>query len=360
MAIKAPIFAAKDAAYFCERIQQVISEPVNSSAVTVGLSSVIGFTLYPKESASPSELIDQAVTAKRHARSIGRDQISAFKSNMGSESKERSELGIDLQNAIANDELQLHYQLQVNTATGLIEGVESLLRWQHPTKGFIPPDKFITIAEETDQISEIGDWVLDRACRDAVLWPAPYRVAVNVAGPQISDLEFPKKVLSKLLEVGLDPGRLEIEITETGIISDMAMATHIIRQLKALGVCVAMDDFGTGYSSLSTLKSLPFDKIKVDREFVKEIETDHYSEAILKSTILLGNSLNIPVLAEGVETLEQANMLTDLGCKSLQGFLFGRPVTNDQLTEIAYGPQCLMECSSAVEEIEREPLKQAS
>jgi EAL domain-containing protein (putative c-di-GMP-specific phosphodiesterase class I) len=218
--------------------------------------------------------------------------------------------------------------VQNDTHTGGIVGFEALIRWNHPVKGRVPPDAFIPIAEETGLIIEIGDWVIRNACQTAAQWRLPFKVAVNVAPMQLNH-DLARRVAEILHETGLSPSRLEIELTESGIIADRQHALQVVLALKAIGVTVAMDDFGTGYSSLSTLQAFPFDKIKVDKSFVQAVETSAHAAAIVKATLLLGRSLNIPVLAEGVETERHLDFLREQGCDSVQGYLFGKPMPVD-------------------------------
>jgi diguanylate cyclase len=206
-----------------------------------------------------------------------------------------------------------------------------LLRWNHPERGMVSPGEFIPIAEESGLICEIGEWVLREACREASTWTQPYRIAVNVAPLQLAQTNLPTIVHEALLNSGLAASRLELEITETGIIEDQTRALHVIRQLKSLGVRIAMDDYGTGYSSLATLKNFPFDKIKIDRSFVDGVNTDRQAAAIVRATIILGSSLDIPVLAEGVESEEHLAFLNAEGCHEVQGFYFGRPLAKKAL-----------------------------
>jgi EAL domain-containing protein (putative c-di-GMP-specific phosphodiesterase class I) len=204
-------------------------------------------------------------------------------------------------------------------------GYEALLRWNHPKFGEIPPSSFIPIAEENGLILKLGEWVLRRACFDAAQWDHQWKVAVNVSPLQLAHVELPELVHEVMLESGLPPKRLEIELTETAIMADRARALHVLRQIKALGVGIALDDFGTGYSSLETLRAFPFDKIKLDRFFAAELEGSPQSTAIIRAVLALGKSLCIPVLAEGVETQEQLDILLREGCDEIQGFLIGRP-----------------------------------
>lgn len=215
--------------------------------------------------------------------------------------------------------------MQTSLLTSAVVGYEVLLRWRHPERGLIPPTQFIPIAEETGLIIQIGEWVIQSACDAAAQWPEPYRVAVNVSGVQFSQGDLPGTVHAALLRSGLSPSRLELEITETVLISDLERALSILRRLKALGVSIAMDDFGTGYSSLSTLRAFPFDKIKIDRSFIEQVENQPQARSIVRAILALGRSLEIPVLAEGVETSGHLQFLRDEGCDEAQGYLLGRP-----------------------------------
>jgi EAL domain-containing protein (putative c-di-GMP-specific phosphodiesterase class I) len=215
--------------------------------------------------------------------------------------------------------------VQVSVTTRAITGYEALARWHHPERGPIPPSLFIPIAEEAGLVRALGAWALRRACTDAAAWEAPWRVAVNLSPLQLADPALPGLIRDTLAETGLDPARLEIELTETAIIDDEDRALAALAAIKALGVGVALDDFGTGYSSLKTLRSFPFDKIKLDRFFMGEIETSAASMALLRSVLALGRSLGIAVLAEGVETPAQLAILRQEGCDEAQGYLLGRP-----------------------------------
>jgi diguanylate cyclase len=239
-----------------------------------------------------------------------------------------------MREGIRNGEFELFYQKQNDTATREVVGFEALLRWNHPVRGMISPTEFVPIAEKTGFIFELGEWVLRTACTEAASWRNPLRIAVNVAPQQLADNRLPKIVHQVLLDTGLQASRLELEITESGIIADHQHALHMIRQLKTLGVKVAMDDYGTGYSSLSTLQSFPFDKIKIDRAFVDSVVTNRQSAAIVRSTLILAASLDIPVLAEGVEREEHIEFLRKEGCLQVQGFLFGKPVPREEIADI--------------------------
>jgi EAL domain-containing protein (putative c-di-GMP-specific phosphodiesterase class I) len=231
----------------------------------------------------------------------------------------------DLRSAIDRGELLLHYQPQLEMSGETI-GFEALIRWQCPKRGTVPPGTFIPIAEESGLIVPVGNWVLHEACREAASWPKPLTVAVNISPIQFHSGDLPHFVHSILLETGLAPARLELEVTESVLINDFSHAVSILNQLKSLGVRIAMDDFGTGYSSLSYLQSFRCDKIKIDRSFICDLESNYHSRMIVRAVIGLGQSLNLPILAEGVETAAQHAYLMREGCGEVQGYLTGRPL----------------------------------
>lgn len=331
IAVKSNVILEREAFEFGNRILESVRQPVFWQEVVFETSASIGFSLFPRDGVKPVELMEKADLAMYRAKTQGRNCVAGYDMKMDTANKERTALAMDLARALEKGQLEVYYQLQNDTSTRNVSGVEALLRWHHPVRGTVLPDVFIPIAEETGSITALGNWVLHQACKDACDWPLPVNVAVNVAPKQICDLDFPSVVHETLLKTGLSPARLELEITESGIISDTTQTLHVIRQLKNLGVKIAMDDYGTGYSSLSTLQNYPFDKIKIDQEFVKEIHVNKHSSAIVRSTVILGNSLDIPVLAEGVETEDHLKFLSDEGCQQVQGFLFGKPMSNADL-----------------------------
>jgi EAL domain-containing protein (putative c-di-GMP-specific phosphodiesterase class I) len=239
--------------------------------------------------------------------------------------EERQSLRRDLRLAIERGELYLHYQPQFQT-TGEAIGYEALARWQCSKRGMVPPSTFIPIAEEYGLIAPLGEWALREACREAASWARPLTIAVNVSPLQFHHGDLPRLVHSILLETGLAPARLELEITEGVLINDFSRAVSILCQLKSLGVQIALDDFGTGYSSLSYLHSFAFDKIKIDRTFIYDLEHNRHSVAIVRAVIGLGHSLDVPILAEGVETKHQRALLVSEGCDQIQGYLTGQPL----------------------------------
>jgi EAL domain-containing protein (putative c-di-GMP-specific phosphodiesterase class I) len=249
-----------------------------------------------------------------------------FESGMDLEARERCSLARDLRQALAQDEFELYYQPQSRLTDNRTIGYEALIRWRHPTRGMIAPADFIPIAEETALIVPIGEWVLREACATAASWTEPCRVAVNLSPVQFILGGLPVLVHGVLVETGLSPERLELEVTESLLITDPDVALHTLRRLKALGVSVAMDDFGTGYSSLSTLQSFPFDKIKIDRSFINMLGKHHKSASIIRAVLALGHSLDIPVLAEGIETKAHLDFMREEGCDEAQGYFLGRPM----------------------------------
>lgn len=334
LALKTGIRGKDDANEFAERILTAIRQPVLWNDADISTRASIGYSLFPWDSLDPIKLMENADLAMYHAKSNGKDSVVGYDMAMNRANKERTTLGMLLASAIENNELSVHYQLQNDAQTRKITGVEALARWHSSARGNIAPDIFIPIAEETGFINELGAWVLREACTQAAQWTVPVKIAVNVAAKQLADPGFVDQVKKVLEESGLAPSRLELEVTESGIISVASLALNVIRKLKELGVQIAMDDYGTGYSTLATLHNFPFDKIKIDREFIKDIDTNAHSSAILKSTMILGNSLKIPVLAEGVETEEHLNVLNKEGCQLVQGFLFGKPMANAVLVDL--------------------------
>jgi diguanylate cyclase (GGDEF)-like protein/PAS domain S-box-containing protein len=288
----------------------------------IGLT--IGGAVYPADGTDAKTLMINADTALYRAKAETRGTALFFEPEMSVQVGERLALQADLRSAIAHNELTLHYQPQVRM-TGETIGFETLVRWRHPTRGIVSPATFIPIAEESGLIVPIGEWVLREACREAATWVNPLSVAVNVSPVQFQGGDLPSLVHSILLETGLNPARLELEVTENILINDFSRAVSILRRLKALGVQIAVDDFGTGYSSLSYLHSFEFDRIKIDRAFIGDLDHNRHSMVIVRAVIGLGHSLDVPVLAEGVETEIQHAMLVQEGCDAMQGYLTGKP-----------------------------------
>ncbi len=308
-----------------------------SSAPTGSISVSIGIALYPSDSRDRTGLLSNADTALYRAKQEGKGIYRFFEPEMGVQIRERRGIEHDLRNAIDNGELSLVYQPQAQVASGTVLGFEALLRWNHPTRGSVQPSVFIPIAEQSGMILTIGEWVMRQACREAAGWLRPLTIAVNVSPLQLGSEGFVALVQDILSETGLQPERLEIEITESALIRDPNRALLALRDLKAIGVNIAMDDFGTGYSSLSNLQAFPFDKIKIDRSFIQAVHTKPQAAAIVRAVLGLGRGLGLPVIAEGVETSEELRFLGLEGCAEAQGYLFGRPAPITELTSLIFG-----------------------
>ena len=309
------------------RLAETILEALRTSDDTpeTQVSTSIGIALCPEDATDRQVLLTHADTALYRAKTEGRNTYRFFEARMGAEVRERRMLEHDLRHAIARDELRLVYQPQQEIQSGKVIGFEALLRWKHPTRGEISPAVFIPIAEETGAILQIGDWVLKTACREAATWTQPLKIAVNVSAVQLHNAKFVQELHQILLEFGLPPRRLEIEITETALVRDFNRTLGMLRQIKALGIRIAMDDFGTGYSSLSTLRAFPFDRIKIDGSFIKSVNSNGQAATIVRAVLGLGRGLGLPVLAEGVETDAELQFLHDELCDEVQGYLLGRP-----------------------------------
>lgn len=338
IAVTSRLFTHAEAEQMGARIIRDLCEPIGWEDMTLAIGTSIGISVFPDNAETIDDLLAQADTAMYRAKSIGSNQICFYDKSMDQAARERSALAMDMRAGLERGEFMLYFQQQNNTQTGEVVGFEVLLRWLHPKRGLVSPVEFIPIAERTGFIMELGDWVLRRSCQEAVKWGNPLRIAVNVAPKQLANANFPQHVRDILKETGLAPERLELEITESGIIADQQNALSIIRQLKAIGVKIAMDDYGTGYSSLSTLQLFPFDKIKIDRGFIDSVVENRQSAAIVRSTLILAQSLNIPVLAEGVENAEHLRFLQDEGCEQVQGYLYGKPQPLSELQAIVNPP----------------------
>lgn len=329
--IQKRIAQPEGAAQLAQRLIAILAEPFDLSGQEAMIGVSIGITMCePGGQADPSHLLQQADMALYRAKSGGRGNYQFFKEEMNRRLLERKTMEIDLRRALANDQLQLHFQPQIDLATSALIGVEALIRWNHPEQGMIAPDRFIPLAEETGLILPIGDWVIHTACRQAQAWPS-LKVAVNVSPVQFRRGDLVAVVRHALEETGMNAGRLELEITEGVLMQDTDATIAILTALKELGVKIAMDDFGTGYSSLSYLRRFPFDKIKIDRSFIADMGHDDHADSIISAVISLGRALGMKSNAEGVETIEQANLLRAQGCEEVQGFYFGRPMAGEHI-----------------------------
>jgi diguanylate cyclase (GGDEF)-like protein len=319
------------AAALALRIINAITQPfdLNGHQASVGVS--IGIVLAPEHEIEPEGLLKRADLALYDAKANGRNDFRVFQSDMLERADTQKTAERELRNAVARDEFELHYQPVVDIKTRLVCGVEALVRWKHPTKGLIAPDRFIPLAESTGLIAPLGEWILRRACTDAASWPANVKVAINISAVQIKKGNLFDVILCTLMETGLAPERLELEVTETALLENQEAHLTTIRQLKNLGISIALDDFGTGYSSVSYLTSFPFDKIKIDKSFTQGVLNRRDCKAVVASTLALAHGLGTVTTAEGVETEEQLEYMRAAGVDLVQGYLFGRPVPISQL-----------------------------
>jgi predicted signal transduction protein with EAL and GGDEF domain len=289
-----------------------------------------GISVFPHNGNDAASLLANSVAALFRAKAKSRGSISLYEPEMDQQIRDRRVLHQDLSLAVKNGELTLYFQPLAASAGSVAEsriiGFEALARWMHPVRGFISPADFIPLAEESGLIVEMGEWILREACREAASWPKPLQIAVNLSPAQFMHGDLVGLVHSILIETGLSPGRLELEITEGVLIEDFDRGLALLRRLKALGVRISMDDFGSGYSSLSYLQAFPFDKIKIDRAFVINLGRNPQSAAIVRAVIDLGHGMEMSLVAEGVETTEQLGFLANEGCDAVQGYLIGKPM----------------------------------
>lgn len=313
-----------------EQLAEALSSEFLIDGKSVRTGCTTGISVFPHNGSDAASLLANAGAALFRAKAKSRGSISIYEPEMDQQIRDRRVLHQDLSLAIRNGELSLHYQPQAmahaTVAGSKILGFEALARWMHPVRGFVPPGDFIPLAEESGLIVEMGEWILREACREAASWPLPLQIAVNLSPAQFMHGDVVGLVHSILLETGLAPGRLELEITEGVLIEDFDRGLALLRRLKALGVRISMDDFGSGYSSLSYLQAFPFDKIKIDRAFVINLGRNPQSASIVRAVIGLGHGLEMSIVAEGVETQEQLGFLAEAGCDAVQGYFLGKPL----------------------------------
>jgi diguanylate cyclase (GGDEF)-like protein len=316
------IASTEDVKSLVARIYQALRTPFDCRGHQLSGDASIGIAIGPRDGADLFDLLKNADLAMYAAKAAGRRTYRFFDPAMEQQAMQRRELEADLRAAVAEGGLELHYQPQVDLNSDRVTSCEALLRWRHPVRGMVSPADFVPVAEETGLIEEIGQWVLRTACAEAAAWPDAIRIAVNVSPIQFRSETLSLKVAAVLAETGLDPRRLELEITEAVLIADDDAALATLNQLRALGVHIALDDFGTGYSSLQYLQHFPFDKIKIDRSFVKEVTRNSSSASIIRAVVSIAADRNMITTAEGVETLPQRETVQNLGCTQMQGFLF--------------------------------------
>jgi len=324
-------------AALAKRLVDAVSGEIDCDGRKVRIGMSVGVAMYPADGVDVVALLRNADAALYRAKAEGGCAVRFFEADMDRVLHDRRALQADLALAVSRNELQLYYQPQARVS-GQIIGFEALLRWDHLRRGFVPPDTFIPLAEETGLIDQIGEWVLREACREAATWRKPLQIAINLSPVQLRQQEFVPLVHSVLLETGLAPERLVLEITEGALMEDYSRAVSILRRLKAFGVRIAMDDFGTGYSSLSYLQSFPFDKIKIDQTFIANLENNTQSGAIVRAVLGLGHSLHLTTVAEGVETQTQLAILQSEGCDEMQGYLIGRPQPISEYPDVTGRP----------------------
>ncbi|MCK1594590.1 EAL domain-containing protein [Bradyrhizobium sp. 164] len=323
--IQTGIQSSADVVSFVTRMYEAIRQPYHCLGHQLSTDASIGIALAPQDGSDLDQLIKNADLAMYGAKAEGRRTHRFFEPEMDACAKARLTMEQDLRQALVNGGFEIHYQPLVDLRSGEVSGCEALLRWRHPERGMVSPAEFIPIAEDTGLINELGDWVLRMACNEAATWPAHVRVAVNVSPVQLKCDTLALRIAGALAASGLDPRRLELEITEAVLIRDDEAALSILHQLRAIGVRIALDDFGTGYSSLSYLKRFPFDKIKIDRCFVADIAETNGAPVIVQAVVNIAAASSMTTVAEGVETEAQREMLRKLGCTEMQGYLFSAP-----------------------------------
>jgi diguanylate cyclase (GGDEF)-like protein len=309
-----------------QRVLDLFQKPFELDADVLRSGVSIGAALFPHDATTANDLLKAADIALYHAKSEGRGIYHHFAAEMSAALEARRGFEHDLRRALERDEFELHYQPLIDLETRSVLGCEALIRWRHPARGFVSPADFIPIAESNGLIVDIGEWVLRTACAEAARWPAPTKIAVNLSPVQFAKPGLVEVVAGALSAAGLDPIRLELEITESLLLGNSELVLGALRDLKKFGIQISMDDFGTGYSSLSYLRQFPFDKIKVDRSFITSLAASTESAAIVRAIVGLATGLGMTTLAEGVETVEQLDSVAAEGCAQAQGFYFSRPL----------------------------------
>ncbi len=347
-AVLMPVATPKQASALARRIISLLGELYDVEGHQIDIGASVGIAMGPADGNAPDQILRSSDMALYRAKAEGRGTYRFFEPDMDASMQIRRLLEIDLRHALKVGEFELHYQPFVTTATGQISGFEALLRWRHPTRGMIAPMDFIPLAEETGLILPLGEWIMRRACADAANWPKDVRIAVNVSAVQFKSSNLVPMIVSALASSGIAAHRLEIEITESVLLHENEATLAKLHQLRGLGVRISMDDFGTGYSSLSYLRSFPFDKIKIDRSFVADLDKKADCAIIVRAVASLGRSLGMSTTAEGVETTEEFEHLRADGCTEVQGYLFSRPkplaetlrllAANTEDPSQAYGP----------------------
>jgi diguanylate cyclase len=328
----------EDAELIARRAVKALQKPIRLDGVDLHTSASIGIAMFPADGRNAETLIANADAAMYCAKQRGRNNMQLYAAGMNSATQERVKLESDLHQALPLKQLELHYQPKVDTKTGLIHGAEALVRWRHPQRGLVPPGEFIPLAESCGLIDSIGEWVVRESCRQARAWQLeglpPLRVAVNLSAFQFRHGNLLQTIREALQAAQLEPRFLEVEITESALMSDPEESVTILEQLSRMGVVVSVDDFGTGYSSMSYLRRFPIDKLKIDRGFIAELISRADDASIVRAIVSLAHSLRLKVVAEGVETREQLDLLKSLGCDQYQGFCFSPAVPAAQFATL--------------------------
>jgi predicted signal transduction protein with EAL and GGDEF domain len=314
---------------------EALRKPHNIQGHELHVTGSIGVVTYPDDGEDVETLLKKADSAMYHAKENGRDGFEFFRSQMSSKAIERQLLEASLRHAIERQELVLHYQSKLDLASGEVVGAEALIRWRHPQLGLVPPGRFIAIAQDCGLIVPIGRWVLREACSQARAWQMagwpPLVVAVNISAAELRAPDFASGVREMLKETGLEPRYLELEFTDTALMDDSRSVSEMLRELKEIGVMLALDDFGTGHTSLTHLKGFAIDALKIDQSFVRDLATHEDGARVLTAMIAMGKNLEMQVVAKGVETREQLEILQQHGCPQAQGFYFSLPVSAVEL-----------------------------
>ena len=333
-----PVEQKQDAIDVAQSILDIISQPTVLEGYEVYITASIGITFYPLDDIEVDELLKNANAAMYHAQQKGGNNYQLHKSEAVVISLEQLALETNLRNALKRSEFQVYYQPKVNLRTGKITGAEALIRWHHPEKGLVSPAEFIPLAEETGLIISIGEWVLRTACNQTKIWQEagffPFQIAVNLSRRQFMQRNLQERIIKIIQEVDLKPNNLELEVTENLVMQNEKAASKIIKSWQEFGIKISIDDFGTGYSSLSYLREFPFDVIKIDRSFIRNITADSKTEAITIAIIQMAHSLNLRVVAEGVETKAELDFLRKHKCDEIQGYLFSPPLPTSKFEKL--------------------------
>jgi diguanylate cyclase len=327
-----------DAQLVAQRATTALQQPLHIGDKDISSSASVGIALFPQDGNSVEALLAHADAAMYFVKQHGRNNVQYFAAGMDAATEDRGRLESDLRQALSLRQFELHYQPKVDAQSGLLSGAEALLRWRHPVRGMVPPSTFLPVAEESGLMDTIGNWVIYEACRQASAWQAeglpPQRVSINLSAVQFRNGKLPGTIRHALRNSKLDPQYLEVEVTESALMSDPEDSVNILKQLRQMGVLVSVDDFGTGYSSMSYLQRFPIDKLKIDRAFISEVTSSDDDASVVSAIVSLGHTLKLKVIAEGVETPEQLEFLQMLGCDQYQGYHYSAAMTANEFADL--------------------------